>query len=477
MRTVTPSRRVQVFIVLLATACLVVGAGLAALQGWGTPAWWAGPTVAFAVLATETAVVHLQYGRQRRTFSLTEAVIAGALVLASGAWAVVWVGIGMLAAQLVRRQPRIKTYFNTGQFVVEVAAALSVVGLVGWDLKGAAAGMLTFWLLNQVLMGTVLSLTTDASLSELLTDNVLLRLLHTVGNTAVGLLAAYLLVEAPIGLVGLVVPMILLWVSYDQEARRAAEARLFAELARGQELAAGQSADLSATVVVTAAARLFGGADVEMLVLSPEGPVRYEGDELKPPRRTRARSDAFSADWVTEAFGHRGVSSGVVDDRPYCCAVLGPEEDPVAVLVARRGSGMAAYGRRETRLFEVLVRQAESWLSAGDLSDRYQKAVGRADRATSSALALSDLGAATTPSLGLLRDSAGRLARLADGGGVEDIVEQLQTVERAVASLLGAVALAADPQVVAASDGATPSGELPPVTRPSSDWTTTGVLR
>jgi len=56
----------------------------------------------------------------------------------------------------------------------------------------------------------------------------------------------------------------LLWLSYDEQTARAAEARLFAELARLQEQASGRSIDVSAQVVLTAAARLFGGADVEM---------------------------------------------------------------------------------------------------------------------------------------------------------------------------------------------------------------------
>ena len=48
--------------------------------------------------------------------------------------------------------------------------------------------------------------------------------LHTAGNTSVGILAAWLSLNAPLGLLGLVVPMALLWWSYDQQTRRAAEA-------------------------------------------------------------------------------------------------------------------------------------------------------------------------------------------------------------------------------------------------------------
>jgi hypothetical protein len=59
---------------------------------------------------------------------------------------------------------------------------------------------------------------------------------------------------------------------------------------------------------------------------------------------------------------------------------------------------------------------------------------------------------------------------------VDDIVEELHLVERAVASLLGAIALAAEPDLVALTGGAGATDAAAPASR-SSDWTTTGVLR
>ena len=54
-------------------------------------------------------------------------------------------------------------------------------------------------------------------------------------------LATWLALNKPLGLVGLLVPLCVLWLSYDEQTARAAEARLFAELARGQEEAQGRS--------------------------------------------------------------------------------------------------------------------------------------------------------------------------------------------------------------------------------------------
>ena len=84
---------------------------------------------------------------------------------------------------------------------------------------------------------------------------------------------------------------------------------------------------------------------------------------------------------------------------------------------------------------------------------------------------MSHLGSATSPALLVLRESADRLARLAGSeGAIDDIVEELHLVERAVASLLGAIALAAEPDLVQFVGSVSP-------TRPGTDWTTTGVLR
>jgi hypothetical protein len=249
---------------------------------------------------------------------------------------------------------------------------------------------------------------------------------------------------------------------------------LFAELARGQERATGRSTDVSAQVVVTAAARLLGGADIEMVLLAADGPVRYAGDETGVPERRRVDPEAFDEPWVLRALGARGVATGSDDGRPWCSAVLGEPNAPLAVLLARRPRGAAGFGRREVRLAEVLVGQAESWLSVADLSKRNARATAQA---AETAKNLGDVGAATAPALLVLRESADRLARLADSsGGVDDIVEELHLVERAVASLLGAIALAAEPDLEAIGAGNRITDAPAPV-RPATDWTTTGVLR
>lgn len=465
-----PLRTIRAIAVLSGVAALV----LLPLLGWGDVPWWAAPVLAVAVAMSETAVVYLQFGRQRWQFSLTEAAIGAAWVVSTGAWTVAAVCVGVGVAQGLRKQPNLKLIFNIATFALAAATGSLLAEALGGGIYGAALGMVAFWLINHGLVAVAVALTSGRNVGSLLLSSAPMSLVHTAGNSSIGLLAAFLAMDAPLGLLGLLVPLALLWTSYDQQTRRSAEAGLFAELARGQEQATGRSSDVSAQVVVTAAARLLGGADVEMVLLAADGPVRYAGDETGVLERRRVVSDAFDEPWVLRALGERGVSTGAEDGRPFVAAVLGEPGSPLAVLRACRPRGAAGFGRREVRLAQVLVGQAEAWLSVADLSTKNRLVAEQVELAGDSARALGDLGAATAPALTVLRESAERLARLAgSAGGVDDIVEELHLVERAVASLLGAIALAAEPDLL----GAASDVSVPAPARPATDWTTTGVLR
>lgn len=466
------TRRVR----LIAAGSLVLAAAASFSTGWRAMSWWPVVLLAVAVAVTEIAVVHLSAGRQRWTFSLTEGAIGAAYVVAPGAWTVTAVCGGLLIAQLVRRQERLKVEFNLAQFAAGTAAGAFIAHVVGDGVVGAVSGMGMFWLVNIVLVSWAMSIVTEQSMWKLLVSSTPLAAVHSAGTSSLGILGAWLAEKAPLGLVGLVVPLLLLWLSYDEQTARAAEARLFAELARLQEQASGRSVDVSAQVVLTAAARLFGGADVEMVLMAADGPVHFVGDEHGVGRQ-RVAPDVLDRDWVIRALGATGIQTGVDDGRSFCSAVLGGGDAPMAVLIARRPHGSAGFGRREVMLAEVLVQQAESWLSAAELAKSRDAARAQAEAAEDAARALGDIGAHTAPALIVLRDSANRLARLAttaDGPtAVGDIVDELYAVERAVASLLGAIALAAEPELASIDAGA---GSEPAAPRTSADWTTTGVL-
>jgi hypothetical protein len=456
------------------TILVVLGACIGVFAGWGSPPWWAFLGLTAAAVATERASVRIVLGGQQGvSFALNDAVMAVAFLLLPGAWIAVAMPLGYLVSKLGKR-PWIKLSFNFAQHFFAIVSGLLVAALLGNSILAAALGLATYAVINHLVVAIPVAATSYVPYRKVLVAMGPIAILHTAGNASVGLLAGWLAVNAPLGLLGLVVPVGLLWWSYEQQTRRASEAQLFAELARGQERLGG-SVDASAQVVLTAAAHLFGGAEVELLLRHPDGLLRYLVDDTGATSRQRVESEAFDAPWVLRALAARGVIVGQDGARPYCSAVLGDPERPQAVLVAYRPAKSAPFTRADAQLAGVLVAQAESWLSVAELSARRDEALGRAEAYGAANRVLGEVSQETVPALAVLRESAHRLSRLAtrfDGpDAVDEIVAELYSVERAVASLLGAIALASDavPGPAFTSTGAAPA-------RTEPEWTTTGRL-
>jgi hypothetical protein len=464
--------------IAIARATLTVaGVLLAVLAGWGSPPWWAPPLLVLATAVAERASVRMPVGRQGITFTLSDAAMAVAFLLAPGAWIALAIPLGWLIAKAGRR-PWVKLSFNLAVQLCSAAAGVLVTQLIGGPL-GACLGLAVYAVVSHIAVAVPIAATSQLGYGRVLLTMGPLGIVHTAGNASVGLLAGWLAVNAPLGLLGLIVPVGLLWWSYQQQTRRASEAQLFEELAQGQERVAGGTVDASAQVVVTAAARLFGAAQVDMVLRHPDGLLRYVGDEQGVSARIRADAEALDAPWVLRALAGRGVMIGHDGERPYCSSVLGTPGRPLAVLIAHRPARSAAFTRADAQLAEVLVRQAESWLSVADLAARHDVAVGRAEAYGAASRVLGDLGEETVPALAVLRESAHRLSRLAsryDGpDAVDEIVAELYSVERAVASLLGAIALTSDPIGGRPALGAG-TADANGSRRSEAEWTTTGRL-
>lgn len=466
----TPVRVISLVRALLVLA----GLSLLPVAGWGTAPWWAAPVLAVALAAADGASARLVIGRQGAAFLMNDAVIAAAFLVTPGGWIAVGATVGFAFAR-ARRTSRSKLSFNLALEFFAVLLGGLVAGALGGGVLGACLGLGTFTAANLLLVAIPISVTSDMTYVRVLERIAPLAVVQAVGNLSIGVLAGWFLLNQPWFLLALVAPVALLWWSYQQQSRRTSEAQLFAELAQGQQRLGG-SVDASAQVITIAAARLFGAARVEMLLRHPEGLLRYVGDEAGVAARMRVDAEALDGPWALRALAARRVLIGLDGDQPYCSAVLGDPERPQAVLIAHRPARAAAFTRAEAQLAGVLVAQAESWLSVAELSARRDEAIGRAEAYGAANRVLGDISQETVPALAVLRESAHRLSRLAtrfDGpGAVDEIVAELYSVERAVASLLGAIALASDGTSV--DRPALPAGPAP--ARSDSEWTTTGRL-
>lgn len=422
---------------VLARGCGVLALVVGAASGWGSVPLHVVALLAAVVAAAELVVLPVRFGRSRWAASLTEGAVGACLLVGDGAWSVVAVGAGVAAAQTVRRCPRRKRELDLAVRVLATAVAQAVCGAVGGGPVGAVVGLSVFWLLTCLLVAVAVAAVSPRPLPSLLLWVCRRSFLHTSGSAGIGLLAAELALRAPLGLLGVALGLAVAHSAYAHAAWRRGEARLFAHLAQSPD----RTPDASAQLLVTAAARLLRGADVELVVL--DGPLarRFRGDE-------RGRADGASEvvmldePWLLDALATPGVRRSREDDRPTLTAVLHRDGRPRAVLRARRTLGAPDFDRQDLRGIDVLAAYADDWLVAPP----------------------EGVESAGEPAVVRVRASVERLDALAGcSASAPQVAAELYELERAVATLLGSAGqpTAAMPHQRAA----------PPV-----EWTTTGAV-
>ena len=222
-RVVSPANRLR----LLSIVFLGGAVALADRLPWGSPGWVGLPILAIAVAVCETALISVTVARQRVTFSLTDGVVAAAFLLAPGWWSVVAVVAGLLPTLIVTRKSALKIQYNLTQyFVATMVAAMVVVRLHG-GVGAALVGMVVWWFCNQVLSAIPLSIMGGERFVPMIFEDAGLHSVHAAATTSIGLLGAWLAVHAPFGLLGLLVPVLVLWMSFDEQTTKSAEATAF----------------------------------------------------------------------------------------------------------------------------------------------------------------------------------------------------------------------------------------------------------
>ena len=464
-------RRPAPALVLRVGSCtsLLLALLLTAATGWGSVPPWACPVLVLVLLTARVASPSSGLRASRWPFSLSEGVVAAALVVSPGAWVVAAAACDALLLALRRPEPRVKRDVDVARTVLAVAAASAVATALGGGVLAAAAGVVVLGVVGHAVAAVAVHVTTTRPLRSLLASRARAAAAHSAGSGAVGLLAGHLVLAAPVGLLGLAVPLLLLRSSHDRSTRSSAEARLLAELAAGQGRTGSRSEDASWERLVTTTAQLLGGADVELVVLAADGPVLFLGDERGAPERRRVGADVFDEPWVLRALGAAATTAGRDGDRPLLSAVLGEPERPVGVLQARRGPHAPAFERRELRLVDVLLAQTAAWSGPPGTGTAAEQDSG-ADAA----------GDGSVAALHLLAASGERLVRLAADarGDLDELVAEVHLAQRAVACVLGARAL--DDALAPACLPGPPVAPAHPTAgrrRSAVEWTTTGVLR
>lgn len=434
------------------------------------------PLIALVLGLATLLDVSLPLGRLHWQFRGLDAAGAALLYLCPGP--ALWIGTLLASAGLVvgarmtrgRRWRSMEYAISSALLQAGIASTLTCglryAGLP--PIAAAVGGVLAAALTRHAMAAGGVALTARRPFLALLLPRLPGALLTAVGNGAVGLLDGWLLVNAPLGLAGLIVPGLLVASTYELQSRRSAEARLFAALATEQQRAAGRSLEQSVAVLMTVAARVLGGADVELLLSGPEGLVRYTGDESGVNGRMRTDPSAFDAPWVRQLLAGGAVRIAPEDGQPSCAFSVGNGQTPRAVIAARRPPGGSAFTRRDAVFARALARQAASWLAPS-----------------------LEPTSARDPRLEVVREIARRILRspepTADPGWSSSLLDEVHGLERAVAALLGSAPGGTIPPQRdrrMASETGDESGapveviadDLLAAPRREPEWTTTGRL-
>lgn len=433
------------------------------------------PAIALLLAVAALLEVSLPIAGGRWQVRGSDAAGAALLVLCPGPG--LWIGAAaaagllMLGAKLSGRRRWRSLDYAVASALLQAGAATALTSALRFagaaPVAAAIGGVLAAAFTRHAMAAGGVAVTSRRPLLGLLLPRLPAALVIALGNGAVGLLVGWLMIHGPLGLAGLAVPGLLVAGTFELQARRSAEARLFAALATEQQHLAGRSLEQSVAVLMTVTARLLGGADIELLLSGPEGLVRYTGDESGVSGRMRTDPSAFDAPWVRQLLARGPVRIAFDQGRPSCAFSIGTGPTPRAVVVARRPPGVAGFHRRDVVIARALARQAAPWLTPA-----------------------ADVSLQRDPRLEVVREIARRILRspepLADPEWSSRLLDEVHSLERAVAALLGS-----------APDGSIPpqrdhrgekreleetTGQVRSTAEPARgavqgpEWTTTGLL-
>jgi hypothetical protein len=214
--------KVQTLVAVVAAggiACLL--ARTPDLARWGGEDLAAFLVLTAGILLTEQFQVPLRFGSENLSFSLTEALWVGALILARPSVVTMAVAAGVVIGQATQRRALHKLVFNAGQFLLALTAAQVVVSalrspgaLRPMTFIAVGVGMAVYAIINAGLVALAIALATNQPYQSVLLPPLPENVLHFAANTALGLAALVLWRAAPGATPVLVLPLITSFVAY-----------------------------------------------------------------------------------------------------------------------------------------------------------------------------------------------------------------------------------------------------------------------
>lgn len=214
-----PARRVIVCYGAIAAVAVLIRVPQVRAWTWQEVVATAG--LALAAGLSEQFTVGVAHRTETENFSVTDALWVPALILAPPSVLTLSVVLGTLAGHALRRWAWYKVVFNASQFVLSITAAELVFhrfdlpptfSLMTW--VASALAMAVYFAVNELSVALIISRVEELSLRQVVLLPGGLNILHAAGNLTIGMLAALVWSNGPVGLPLLIAPIVLSFFAY-----------------------------------------------------------------------------------------------------------------------------------------------------------------------------------------------------------------------------------------------------------------------
>jgi PAS domain S-box-containing protein len=214
----------------------VLGFGCVAVRVPQIRAWDARDLLGVGVIVILTIIaercsIPLKRGSETVNFALTDGVWAGALILVPPSVLTVGVLLGVGIGQALNRWSPYKIAYNVSQFLISITLAQAAFAAMDIDPSvtdprtwfAVLGSMYVAFAFNACAIMLVVSMVEGSRFRDVFRLPLALNAFHWLGNMALGILGALLIVEEPIALVLLTVPVGLAYITYRRWAESIAE--------------------------------------------------------------------------------------------------------------------------------------------------------------------------------------------------------------------------------------------------------------
>src|SRR3954447_22149927 len=365
----------------------------APLQAPALPWWLLAPAVALS----ERFPAELEFRRSAHSFSLTDILLALALVFSSGTAAFVGIVLGGGLALALRRLPAVKLAFNIAQFaLITCVAELVVRGAAGldhgfgwWTWAGVLAATQVGGLITIALLVAAIFLTERHITRAQIRQMFGMDLLVTITSTAMALICAILWVVRPEATPLLVIPVLVAFAGYRAYvAERQGHEKVKFLYEANRTLSESPEVAVALEGLLARALEAFRAEQAEVILFAADGgtPLRtglgpHDAHEamvpVDPAAATALRALAEASDgavgiaapFAPEVAGYleeRGVRHAMV-------GVLRGENRVIGTIMLANRFGLArGFTEDDRTLFDTLAANASAALQY----DRLEQAVG-----------------------------------------------------------------------------------------------------